>query len=88
MEATLWTDEQVLDLCPVAFVAALRARGRQILIARFHSSLLARPMAQCGAGIAHAEAQDLDAGYERLVDVDPRRCEAVVGASVVSHAKR
>jgi hypothetical protein len=49
-------------------------------------------MAQGGAGITHAEAQDLDAGDQRLVDVDPRRTKTVVradvGAEVVSHAKR
>jgi hypothetical protein len=45
-------------------------------------------MAQSGAGITHAEAQDLDAGDQRLVDVNPSRCKAVMGADGVSRAKR
>jgi hypothetical protein len=45
-------------------------------------------MAQGCTRITHAEAQDLDAGDERLVDVDPRGRQAVVGADGVSHAKR
>lgn len=45
-------------------------------------------MAQGGTGVTHAEAQDLGAGDERLVDVDPRRRETVMGADGVSHAKR